>query len=139
MTRNTEDPELVKFRGMFIVLSAKNIKLEVKSSTFDVCRTKIMSHLHQVLDWSKADLSNTWIDVGVEDTATSDHYTFLWKSLCLKTWVDSMRYNAQKPLISSEHFNWNLTGQSGSARAETRQSHPLRKGGIACCWIAQGY
>ncbi|KAI5455739.1 hypothetical protein BGZ63DRAFT_418208 [Mariannaea sp. PMI_226] len=42
-----------------------------------------------------------------------------------------MRYSILSPLISSEHFNWNLTGQSGSARVETRQSHPLRKGGIA--------
>ncbi|KAH7187211.1 hypothetical protein DER44DRAFT_816631 [Fusarium oxysporum] len=42
-----------------------------------------------------------------------------------------MRYSDDKPLISSEHFNWNLTGQAGSARVETRRSHPLRKGGIA--------
>jgi hypothetical protein len=42
-----------------------------------------------------------------------------------------MRYSDNKPLVSSEHFDWNLTGQAGSARVETRCSHPLRNGGIA--------
>ncbi|KAK2684297.1 hypothetical protein QWA68_016922, partial [Fusarium oxysporum] len=131
MTQNTEQADLAVFRGMFIVLSAKNIKLEAKSSTFQECRTKITAHLHQVLDWSKADLSNTWVDVGLENTAASEKCTFLHKSRCLASWVHSMRYSDDKPLISSEHFNWNLTGQAGSARVETRRSHPLRKGGIA--------
>ncbi|CAM1511931.1 Fc.00g094440.m01.CDS01 [Cosmosporella sp. VM-42] len=47
-----------------------------------------------------------------------------------KTWtgVDDRR---QSPLVSSEHFNWNLTGQAGSAWVEPRHTHPLRKGGIA--------
>ncbi|KAH6975586.1 hypothetical protein EDB80DRAFT_658726 [Ilyonectria destructans] len=131
MTQNIEQPELAMFRGMFIVLSAKNIKLEAKSPTFQECRAKITTHLHQVLDWSRADLSNTWVDVGLEDTAASEKCTFLHKSRCLESWVHSMRCSADKPLISSEHFNWNLTGQAGSARVETRRSHPLRKGGIA--------
>jgi hypothetical protein len=131
MTQNTEQPELAMFRGMFIVLSAKNIKLEAKCPTFQECRAKITTHLHQVLDWSRADLSNTWVDVGLEDTAASEKCTFLHKSRCLESWVHSMRCSADKPLILSEHFNWNLTGQAGSARVETRRSHPLRKGGIA--------
>ncbi|KAF4947724.1 hypothetical protein FSARC_13898 [Fusarium sarcochroum] len=33
--------------------------------------------------------------------------------------------------IVLKHFNWSLTGQAGSARVETRRSHPLRNGGIA--------
>jgi hypothetical protein len=37
MTQNTEQADLAVFRGMFIVLSAKNIKLEAKSSTFQEC------------------------------------------------------------------------------------------------------
>ncbi|EWZ79051.1 hypothetical protein FOWG_16769 [Fusarium oxysporum f. sp. lycopersici MN25] len=131
MTQSTEQADLAGFRGMFIVLSAKNIKLEAKSSTFQECRTKIRAHLHQVLDWSKADLSNTWVDVGLENIAASEKCTFLHKSRCLASWVQSMRYSDDKPLISSEHFNWNLTGQAGSARVETRRSHPLHKGGIA--------
>ncbi|KAH8656765.1 hypothetical protein BGZ61DRAFT_486537 [Ilyonectria robusta] len=131
MNQNTEQPELAMFCGMFIVLSAKNIKLEAKSPTFQECRTKIINHLHQVLDWSRADLSNTWVDVGLENTAVSEKCTFLFKSRCLESWAHSMKYSADKPLMSSEHFNWNLTGQAGSARVETRRSHPLRKGGIA--------
>ncbi|KLP14862.1 Uncharacterized protein LW94_6637 [Fusarium fujikuroi] len=131
MTQSTEQADFAGFRGMFIVLSAKNIKLEAKSSTFQECRTKIRAHLHQVLDWSKADLSNTWVDVGLENIAASEKCTFLHKSRCLASWVQSMRYSDDKPLISSEHFNWNLTGQAGSARVEIRRSHPLRKGGIA--------
>ncbi|EXM14332.1 hypothetical protein FOTG_17262 [Fusarium oxysporum f. sp. vasinfectum 25433] len=59
MIQNTEQADLAVFRGMFIILSAKNIKLEAKSLTFQECHTKITAHLHQVLDWSKADLSNT--------------------------------------------------------------------------------
>ncbi|KAH7111530.1 hypothetical protein EDB81DRAFT_829133 [Dactylonectria macrodidyma] len=131
MTESTEDPGLVKFRGMFIVVSAKNIKLEARSSTFHECRSKITTHLHQVLGWSKADLSRTWIDVGVEDTATHGSSTFLFKSRCLEPWIGSLRHSRQAPLVSSEEFNWNLTGQAGSARAETRKTHPLRRGGIA--------
>ncbi|KAL5603551.1 hypothetical protein FOVSG1_006301 [Fusarium oxysporum f. sp. vasinfectum] len=107
--QRSERSDLATFRGMFIVLSAKNIKLEAKSPTLQQCRAKIVDHLHHVLDWSKADLSNTWIDVGIEDTATSEKYTFLHK----------------------KHFNWSLTSQAGSARVETRRSHPLRNGGIA--------
>src|SRR6478735_10151882 len=91
MTQSTEQADLAGFRGMFIVLSAKNIKLEAKSSTFQECRTKIRAHLHQVLDWSKADLSNTWVDVGLENTAASEKCTFLHKSRCLASWVHSMR------------------------------------------------
>ncbi|KAK2667246.1 hypothetical protein RAB80_016437 [Fusarium oxysporum f. sp. vasinfectum] len=136
MTQSTEQADLAGFRGMFIILSAKNIKVEAKSSTFQECRTKIRAHLHQVLDWLKADLSNTWVDVGLENIAASEKCTFLHKSRCLASWVQSMRYSDDKPLISSEHFNWNLTGQAGSARVEIRRSHPLHKGGIA---FAQRY
>ncbi|WKT54414.1 hypothetical protein QSH57_004998 [Fusarium oxysporum f. sp. vasinfectum] len=99
MRQRSERSDLAMFRGMFIVLSAKNIKLEAKSPTLQQCRAKIVDHLDHVLDWSKADLSNTWIDVGTEDTATSEKCTFLHKT--------------------------------GSARVETRRSHPLRSGGIA--------
>ncbi|EXL64273.1 hypothetical protein FOPG_19459 [Fusarium oxysporum f. sp. conglutinans race 2 54008] len=109
MRQRSERSDLAMFRGMFIVLSAKNIKLEAKSPTLQQCRAKIVDHLHHVLDWSKADLSNTWIDVGTEDTATSEKCTLLHK----------------------KHFNWSLTSQAGSARVETRRSHPLRSGGIA--------
>jgi hypothetical protein len=73
IVQSTKQPDLVRFRGMFIVLSATNIKLQE-------CRTKTIDHLHQVLDWSKADLSNTWLDIGLEDTAASDDSTFLMKS-----------------------------------------------------------
>lgn len=130
MAQETKKPEMSMFRGMFIVLSAKNIKLEAKAFSLQGSRSKIINH-HQVLDWSKADLSNTWIDVGLEDTATSGCSTFLFKSRCLKSWTDSMRHTSLNPLIASEHFSWTLTGQSGSARIEPRQSHPLRKCGIA--------
>ena len=131
MGQSTGHPDLTKFRGMFLVLSAKNIKLEVRASTFQECRTNIINHLSEVFDWSKADLSNTWIDIGLEDTATSGSWTFLMKSRCLDHWIDSMRHSDKSPLIASELFNWNLTGQAGSARVETRQTHPLRRGGIA--------
>jgi hypothetical protein len=131
MTQSTEHPDLVKFRGMFIVLSAKNIKLEARTSTFQECRTKIIDHLRQVLDWSKADLSNTWIDVGLEDNAASGNSTFPMKSRSLEPWIDSMKHSSQSPLLAPERFNWNLTGQAGSARVETCKTHPLRKGGIA--------
>ena len=131
IARSTEQPDLAKFRGLFIVLSAKNIKLQARSSTFQECRTKIIDHLRQVLDWSKADLSNTWIDIGLEDTAVSGNSTFLMKSCCLEPWIDSMKYSNQSPLLAAERFNWNLTGQAGSGRVETRKTHPLRKGGIA--------
>ncbi|KFY66151.1 hypothetical protein V497_01104 [Pseudogymnoascus sp. VKM F-4516 (FW-969)] len=128
--RSAQQSDLVKFQGLFIVLSAKNIKLQARSPNFQECRTNIIDHLRRVLDWSKADLSNTWIDVGIEDTAASRNSTFLMKSCCLKPWVDSMKYSNQSPLVAAEHFNWNLTGQAGSARVETRKSNPLRKGGI---------
>lgn len=131
ITRSVEQPDLVKFRGMFIVLSAKNIKLQARSLTFQDCRAKILDHLCQVLDWTKADLSNTWIDVGIEDTAAIRNRTFLMKSCCLRPWIDSMKYSNQSPLVAAEYFNWNLTSQAGSARVETRKTHPLRKGGIA--------
>ena len=128
--RSAQQSDLVKFQGLFIVLSAKNIKLQARSPNFQECRTNIIDHLRRVLDWSKADLSNTWIDVGIEDTAASRNSTFLMKSCCLKPWVDSMKYSNQSPLVAAEHFNWNLTGQAGSAGVETRKSNPLRKGGI---------
>ncbi|KAH6974901.1 hypothetical protein EDB80DRAFT_830411 [Ilyonectria destructans] len=105
INQRIEQPELAMFRGMFIVLSAKNIKLEARSPTLQQCRAKIIAHLHQVLDWSKADLSNTWVDVGIEDTAASEKCTFLFKSGCLKSWAHSMRYSVDKPLMSSECFN----------------------------------
>ncbi|KAH7247247.1 uncharacterized protein BKA55DRAFT_701570 [Fusarium redolens] len=129
--QHTERPEHAIFRGMFIVLSAKNIKLEAKSPTLQRCRPQVVNHLQQLLDWSKANLSNTWVDVGIEDTAFSEKCTFLFKSRCLKSWAHTMRNSTDQPLMSSEHFNWNLTSQAGSARMETRRSHPLRKGGIA--------
>jgi hypothetical protein len=84
-----------------------------------------------VLDWTKADLSNTWIDVSVEDTTASCNSTFLMKSHCLKPWIDSMKNSNQSPLVAVECFNWNLTGQAGSARVETCKTYPLCKGGIA--------
>jgi hypothetical protein len=80
MTQSTEYSDLVKFRGMFIVLSAKNIKPEARSLTFQECCTKIIGYLCQVLDWSKADLLNIWIDVGFEDNAALGNSTFLIKS-----------------------------------------------------------
>jgi hypothetical protein len=130
MNRKTEESGFVKFHGMFIVVSAKNIKLETRSLTLHESRTKIVTHLQQVLDWSKADLARTWIDVGIEDTAAQGSSTFLFKSRCLDRWINSLKYSHQSPLLSSERFNWNLTGQAGSARAEIRRTHPLRKGGI---------
>ncbi|KAK8917674.1 hypothetical protein VCV18_008994 [Metarhizium anisopliae] len=130
MDRGTASPDLTMFRDMFIVLSAKNIKLEAKSPTYQGCRGKIIAHLGQVLDWSKADLSNTWIDVGREDTAVSGGNTFLWKSPCLKSWIDSLTHEPGTPLVASEIFNWNLTDQAGSARVETRRSHVLHEGGL---------
>lgn len=81
--RSAQQSDLVKFQGLFIVLSAKNIKLQARSPNFQDCRTNIIDHLRQILDWSKADLSNTWIDVGIEDTAASRNSTFLMKSYCL--------------------------------------------------------
>jgi hypothetical protein len=39
-----------------------------------------------------------------------------------------MKYSNQAPLLAEERFNWNLTGQAGSARVKTR---PSGKGGIA--------
>lgn len=42
-----------------------------------------------------------------------------------------MKHDVGSPRIASEAFNWNLTDQAGSARVETRLSHPLRSGGIA--------
>ena len=130
VSQNAELSELNQFHGLFIVLSAKNIKLAGRSSSFQECRAKVIDHLCQVLDWDKADLSNTWIDVGLEDTAASGNSTFLMKSHCLPAWVASMRYSKQSPLVAAECFNWNLTSQAGSARVETRKTHPLRKGGI---------
>ncbi|KIM93300.1 hypothetical protein OIDMADRAFT_61798 [Oidiodendron maius Zn] len=114
ITRSVEQSELAQFRGLFIE-----------------CRAKVIDHLCQVLGWAKADLSNTWIDVGVEDTAASCNSIFLMKSHCLKAWIDSMKHSIQSPLVAAECFNWNLTGQAGSARVETRKTYPLRKGGIA--------
>ncbi|KID81132.1 hypothetical protein MGU_11489 [Metarhizium guizhouense ARSEF 977] len=124
-------PDLTMFRDMFIILSAKNIKLEARSSTFQGCRNNTIAHLRKVLDWSKADLSNTWIDVGLEDTAVSAGETLIWKSRCLQSWISSIKHDVRSPRIASEVFNWNLTDQAGSARVETRLSHPLRSGGIA--------
>jgi hypothetical protein len=59
MRQRAERSDLLMFHGMFIVLNAKNIKLEAKSPTLQQCRAKIVDHLHHVLDWSKADLLNT--------------------------------------------------------------------------------
>ena len=123
--------DLTSFRDMFIVLSAKNMKLEAKSRTFHSCREKILSHLNRILNWSKADLSNCWIDIGIEDTANTRSKTFLLRRACLEHWIDSMKRDQCSRLISSKLFNWNLTGQAGSARVETRKTHPLRYGGIA--------
>ena len=130
MVCNTHNSELAMSRGMFLVLSAKNIKLEAKLSTFQACRANIISHLQQFMDWSQADLTNTWMDIGVEDTA-DQNCTLLFKSHCLRSWIRSMTRITQSPLVASEHINWNLTEQSGSARVETRKVHPLRRGGIA--------
>lgn len=41
-----------------------------------------------------------------------------------------MKNTAASPLIALEFFNWTLTAQAGSARVETRRTHPLHKGGI---------
>lgn len=130
VSQSAEASDLEMFRGMFIVLSAKNIKLEAKSPTFQGCRRNITAHLHRVLNWSKADLSNTWIDVGIEDIATSGNHTFLWKRQCLQDWIYKMKNSDQSPLIASEFFNWTLTDEAGSARVEPRKTLPLHKGGI---------
>ena len=103
ITQNTAHPDLAKFRGMFIVLSAKDIKLEVRSSKFEECRTKISNHLTDVLDLSKADLSNTWIDVGIEDTA-SGHWIFLMKSRCLERWMEFVKHSSTSPLLAWAAF-----------------------------------
>lgn len=130
MGQNTLHPDLQQFRDMFIVLSAKNIKLEAKLSTFEDCRSRITTHLRQTLYWSKADLSRTWIDVGVEDIASQNSYTFLWRRRCLETWTESLKHSDSHPLIASELFNFNLTEQAGSGRVELARAHPLRKQGI---------
>ncbi|KAJ6439190.1 hypothetical protein O9K51_08602 [Purpureocillium lavendulum] len=128
--QNTDHPDLQQFRDMFVVLSAKNIKLEARSSTFEDCRSRITTHLRQILDWSKADLTRTWIDVGVEDTASHNSHTFLWRRNCLEAWTESLKHSHSHPLISSELFNFNLTEQAGSGRVELARAHPLRKQGI---------
>lgn len=131
MTQCTENADLAMFRGMFIVLCAKNIKLQARTSTLQESRAVVVDHLRQVLDWPKVDISNTWVDVGIEDTDTLGESTFLMKSRCLEHWIESMKYSQQSPLLAPECFNWNLTGQAGSARAELRITNPLRRGGIA--------
>jgi hypothetical protein len=93
MVRSTERAELAMFRGMFIVLNAKNLKLQARASTFQDRRAEVLDHLRQVLDWSKVDLLNTWIDVGLEDISLLGDYTFLMKSRCLEHWVESMKYS----------------------------------------------
>lgn len=65
IAQRTEHPDLAKFRGMFFVLNAKNIKLQARTPTFQACRRSVMDHLTQLLDWPKADLSNAWIDVSL--------------------------------------------------------------------------
>lgn len=130
MRQNTDHPDLQQFRDMFVVLSAENTKLEARSSTFEDCRSRITTHLRQILDWPKADLTRTWIDVGVEDTASRNSHTFLWRKRCLEAWTESLKHRDSHPLISSELFNFNLTEQAGSGRVRLARAHPLRKRGI---------
>ncbi|KAF5658233.1 hypothetical protein FHETE_9993 [Fusarium heterosporum] len=77
----------------------------------------------QILQSSSPDVQRTWDVDSVISWAT-----------CLsinRSWIRSMSYSDKRPLVISEHFNWSLTGQAGSARVETRRSHPLCNGGIA--------
>lgn len=129
MGQNTDHPDLQQFRDMFVVLSAKNIKLG-KIVDIRGLPLRITTHLRQILDWPKADLTRTWIDVGVEDTALHDSHTFLWRRRCLEAWTESLKHSDSHPLISSELFNFNLTEQAGSGRVELARAHPLRKQGI---------
>ena len=131
MMQITAHVDLAIFRGLFLVLSAKNIKLEDRTSTFQDCRMRITNHLCTIFDWSQADLTDTWIDVGTEDTATTGSWTCLMKKQCLERWIDSAKHSGKSPLLASERFTWNLTDQAGSARFETSRSHPLRLQGIA--------
>ncbi len=47
---STAGDDMTQFRDMFIVLNAKNIKLEAKSATFQGCRDNTLNHLQQILN-----------------------------------------------------------------------------------------
>ena len=103
--QNAELSELIQFHGLFIVLSAKNIKLAGRSSSFQECRAKVIDHLRQVLDWPKADLSRTWIDVMPS--------ILVWSSRSTKHYQKTVRrevYDGRKDIIPTNGMKIKLVG-----------------------------
>jgi hypothetical protein len=125
-------PSSIKpFRNAFLVINAKDLKLQTKASTLQACRGNFIADIQDQLNWDKADLSQTWIDIGVEDTPSEPDVQLLHKRPCLQHWIGGMKYNATAPLLSSRIYNWNFTRDAAGATVDLTISNTLSRGGLA--------
>jgi len=139
--RGGEGP-FAQFQDFVLFANAKDLKLRTKAPTFFQCRIEFDRLLRSRFDLQHADLEQTWVDIAFKDCPphndidTPSGHTLLRRIGYLSRWLRGMKNSDQHPLIQPQIYQWHLTEQAGTARAELALGNPLRQGGIA---FAQAY
>ena len=131
-----------QFSKFILLLSFKDVKLRFKEPSFEACRGRFISHMHNSFDLDRVCLDETWVDIAFEDTPPkpagrdSSSVTLLRWIDCLKHWASCMRKSDRHALMQEAIYHWCLTAQAGAAQVNLTLGNSLCQVGVV---FAQAY
>ncbi|OCK73043.1 hypothetical protein K432DRAFT_387581, partial [Lepidopterella palustris CBS 459.81] len=123
------------FKGLFLVVSAHNLKLDEKTTSPCRLKNRFLSHLQTIFRLEPQYISKNsfFVDFGIEDLPAREGTTLLRKEHCLKKWASKFHCpGPQTSAFTKElFFSWAITRDVGSASVELFPSNALcRHGGL---------
>jgi hypothetical protein len=82
------------------------------------------------------DLTNSYVDIGIEDTMTPNPTTsarpttFLHRKCCLQEWIKQHHDTETTSRLKSNFYNWALTEEAGSAEFECTSTNKFHRAGL---------
>ena len=131
--RKVEIFKHVKFHDSLLIISAHDLKLQIKWKIAIETRVNFLQHLQLCFHWRINYFSrqNYWLDFDMKDISMTSSHDFavilLRKINYLRAWVNQFRYlNHVRVLIRAKTFSWVMTWNVNNVSMKLKDDNVLR-------------
>ena len=107
MKKFAQRPGYTHFQEMFLLVDAKDLKLQLKSSSIGGCWELFTEMLEGEVDFKCLDENFQFLDLGQEVSCKEKGTTCFFRTCCLEKWAKEIKQNS--PGLKATSYTWALT------------------------------